>query len=361
MICSNSGILICSTNLTCLMKNLLFSLFLAACGFGCSATNTVTMSVQEPAVVQLPSSMERIGIINRSDTGDQSSVMERIDRVLSAEGQNLDRDGALQSVTGLLEELQRFEMFETIESPGIGRLENPGFGVFPSPVSWNEIDNVCREHHLDGLFSLEFYDTDSKIDYSTERVTIDGPLGVKIPALEHHATVETIIKTGWRIYDNDSRRMLDEFVVTESFITSGKGTNPTEAVSAITGRNELVKRVSNEIGRFYAGRVVPYWIRVRRDYYVKGSDNLERAKRRAQTGNWDGAAELWLEDTDHPKSKVAGRAHYNMAIINEINGNLDEAVSWAREAYEEYGDKRALGYVRILERRQASLVALGQN
>lgn len=80
-------------------KSTLF--ILTALFLGCSATNTVTMSVQEPAVVQLPSSMERIGVINRSDTGDQSSAMERIDRVLSAEGQNLDRDGALQSVRGL--------------------------------------------------------------------------------------------------------------------------------------------------------------------------------------------------------------------------------------------------------------------
>ncbi|MEX0647535.1 MAG: DUF6340 family protein [Balneolaceae bacterium] len=336
------------------MKNLIF-LFLAACTFGCSATNTVTMSVEEPAVVQIPGYIERIGIINRSDTGDEPALMDKIDRVFSVEGVKLDEDGALQSISGLTEELKRTDWFEEIKTVEASQLDNPAFGVFPAPLSWDEIAAISDEHGLEGVFVLEFYDTDSNINYNTERVTLKGPLGIELPALEHHATVNTVIKTGWRIYDNNSRYILDEFVVTESFTTTGKGVNPAEAVSAITGRNELVKQVSNEIGQYYASRIIPYWIRVRRDYYVKGSDKLEQAKRRAQTGNWDGAAELWLDETESSNSKVAGRAYYNMAIIHEINGELDPAIEWARKSYEDYGDKRALNYVRILERRKESM------
>jgi Flp pilus assembly protein TadD len=50
--------------------------------------------------------------------------------------------------------------------------------------------------------------------------------------------------------------------------------------------------------------------------------------------------------------KVAGRAYYNMAIINEINGDLEAAVSWAQKAYSDYRNKRGLRYVRILENRK---------
>lgn len=339
------------------MKHVLI-LLLAAFGFGCSPTNTVTMSVQEPPVVPLPSSMEQIGLIDRSVTGEQSSTMERIDRVLSAEGKNLDRDGAAESITGLTEEIRRYELFDAIKTPDISQLDNPAFGAFPAPLSWNEVAEICNEYDLDGLFSLEFYDTDTRINYNTKKINVKRLSGIGIPVIEHHATVYTTIKTGWRIYDNASGIILDEFVATENVVNSGQGVNPAEAVAAITGRKELVNQVSREIGHYYAARVVPYWIRVTRDYYVKGSDNLEQAKRRAQTGNWDGAAELWMQDTDHPDSKVAGRAHYNMAIINEINGNLEDAIEWARISYEDYGDKQALDYVRILERRKARLAAL---
>ena len=49
--------------------------------------------------------------------------------------------------------------------------------------------------------------------------------------------------------------------------------------------------------------------------------------------------------------KVAGRACYNMGIINEINGDVDAALGWAQKAYEDYNIKLALRYSRILENR----------
>ena len=49
--------------------------------------------------------------------------------------------------------------------------------------------------------------------------------------------------------------------------------------------------------------------------------------------------------------KIAGRASYNMAIINEINGDLDSALNWAQKSYEDYNNKLAPEYVRILNNR----------
>ena len=40
-------------------------------------------------------------------------------------------------------------------------------------------------------------------------------------------------------------------------------------------------------------------------------------------------------------------------VINEINGNLDEAVDRAREAYATYGNRQAFRYLRVLEYRKS--------
>jgi hypothetical protein len=74
--------------------------------------------------------------------------------------------------------------------------------------------------------------------------------------------------------------------------------------------------------------------------------------RMAQTGNWDGAAKIWLEETRNGSGKLAGRACYNMAIISEINGDLDGAMGWAQNAYEKYNTPLALNYVNILRCRK---------
>ena len=66
-----------------------------------------------------------------------------------------------------------------------------------------------------------------------------------------------------------------------------------KAANAIMGRKAAVTPVSGEIGSTYAWNVLPQRARVTRDYFVRGSDKLAIAKRRAQMGDWDGAAELW--------------------------------------------------------------------
>jgi len=89
-----------------------------------------------------------------------------------------------------------------------------------------------------------------------------------------------------------------------------------------------------------------------RDYFVKGTNNFKIAKRKAQLGKWDEAGALWEMETSNPKLKVAGRAYYNMAIINEINGNLDEALKWAEKSYSDYNIKLGREYSKILENRR---------
>ena len=58
------------------------------------------------------------------------------------------------------------------------------------------------------------------------------------------------------------------------------------------------------------------------------------------------------KETNNSSRKIAGRAAYNMAIINEINGDIDSALKWAQKSYEDSNNKLALDYVRILENRQ---------
>ena len=110
--------------------------------------------------------------------------------------------------------------------------------------------------------------------------------------------------------------------------------------------------MSRNAGRTYAERILPYRLKVTRDYFVKGTDNFKIAKRKAQTGKWDEAGTYWEKETGNPKSKIAGRAWYNMAILSEINGDIDNAMNLAAKAWEDYRTRKALDYTRILQGRK---------
>ena len=308
------------------------------------------MSVLEPAPVTIPSYIKTAGVINRSVPSDETKVVNVIDEVLSAEGPALDKAGALEGVAGLTDGLVRGGRFTEVKSLDLD-LRTTGSGVFPAPLSWDAVKKICAENSVDALFALELFDTDTKVSYATAPVTLKTPLG-NVPAVEHHANMLTHVKTGWRIYDPTEQVILDEFPITKSLTFSGRGINPVAAAAGLIGRKDAVKQTANAAGHEYGASISPRWIRVSRDYYVKGNDALERAKRKAQTSNWDEAASIWEQETKNSDNKIAGRATYNMAIISEINGELEAAIGYAQKAYEDYRDKLALRYVRILRDRQ---------
>ena len=333
-----------------IMKNIIFILLISSVLVSCKI-NHLYMNVMEPAPVTLSHEIKNVGVINRSVPTDETKVLDVIDKALTLEGINLDKDGAEQAINGLSSELLNNSRFDEVKTLTDIDFRTPSLGIFPVPLSWEIVNRICRETGTDALFALEYYDTDTKIRYSTHDGGSSKILGLKIPVIVHQADMETIVKTGWRIYDPASQVIADQYNHFQSVVFTGTGITPLVAVAALVGRKEAITEASNKAGHGYALRIIPFELRVMRDYFVKGTYNFKIAKRKAQVGKWNEAAELWELETTNPKRKVAGRATYNMAIINEINGNVDMALQWAQKAWEYYKIRQALKYVRILENR----------
>jgi tetratricopeptide (TPR) repeat protein len=290
---------------------------------------------------------------------DKNKIMNVIDEVLSEKGPELDKEGGKESIRGVIDALMQNNRFtDVILLDGID-LRNPAPGVFPSPLSWEEIQKICNANHVDALFSLELFETNSKINYSAVPTTVKTPFG-DIPALEHHADMLTTVVSGWRIYDPQLRIILDEFTIPQTLTFSGSGVNPLAAAGALLNRKEAVRKTGYRAGQQYAGRLLSFRHRVYRDYYIKGSENFKIATRMARAGDWNEAALMWKKEIDNPNRNIQGRAFYNMAIISEINGDLDMAINWAKKAYEMDNNKLALRYIKILKYRKSQDYRLEQ-
>jgi hypothetical protein len=314
-------------------------------------TNELYINVMQPAPVTMPPAIKKVGIINRSIPTDETKLIDALDRVLSLEGADLDRDGAWESIGGLAEELRNNDRFSEVKLLNDIDFRASRIGVLPPALAGRLVDSICSVTGTDALFALERFDTDTQVSSSTPGGKIDTPLG-NIPVLGLQVSMETIIKTGWRIYAPSVSDILDEFSFAESLVFTAKGLSLLVAAAGLKDRKNAIREVSRNAGHTYALRILPYRLRVTRDYFVKGTDNFKIARRKAQTGKWDEAGRLWELETTKPKMKIAGRACYNMAIINEINGALDDALGWAHKAWEDYNTRLALRYIRILENRK---------
>lgn len=317
----------------------------------CASTELMHMSVLRAAPVTLPSYVKNVVIADRTQASKGSKIFDAIDKVVTLEGVKLDKEAAQQTISGLADELKKNNRFDEVKELSNTDLTTNVPGSFPAPLSWDIVERYCNDNNADALFCLELFDTNSKIDYSVHKTSLKTPFGY-VPVIEQQANMRTLVKAGWRIYDVKGRNILDEAAVAKTLIYHGRGINPVLAAEALINRKEAVKEVGNTAGHAYAFRIIPLWIRVSRNYYVRGTHNLKIAKRKARTGNWDGAAELWRQETTNPHRKAAGRACYNMAIISEINGELDMAIQWAQQSYENHNNRRAFNYVNLLRNRQ---------
>jgi hypothetical protein len=68
-------------------------------------TQELYLTVVEPAPVTIPPYIKSVGVINRSVPTDETKGLDVLDKALSLEGVNLDKDGALESIRGLSDEL----------------------------------------------------------------------------------------------------------------------------------------------------------------------------------------------------------------------------------------------------------------
>ncbi|HRC90015.1 MAG TPA: DUF6340 family protein, partial [Bacteroidales bacterium] len=314
-------------------------------------TQELYLNVIEPAPVTLPPEAKSAGIADRSEASKEAGVLDAIDKIITLEGAELDRAGAEACIIGLFNRLSENTRFEEVKKIDKKFASVTLPGAFPPPVEWPVVESVCRENEVDLLFSLETFDTDTKINYQIIKRNNPKTIFGVITNVEHQANMQTLVKTAWRIYYPAGQMIIDEFPMVHNLNFSATGLTPVAAAAALINRKEAVKRVAEQAGEIYASRIIPYEITVTRDYYVKGTNNFKIAMRKARTGNWDEAGELWKIETENPKRKIAARACYNMAIIAEIKGNLDVALEWAQKAYEDYNLRKALEYVRILENR----------
>lgn len=326
---------------------------IALFGYSCSSTNLMSLSVNQPAPVTLSPNMKSAAVVNRTRAADENRTIDAIHKAVSLESKTLQSEGAKASITGLTEELRKNSRFGSVRSLDYLDLRSFGAGVFPNSLPWDTVEKICRESHTDVLFSLELFDAESNVGVGPGSGATRLLTNMVIaPALDQQVNMNTQVKTGWRIYDPAAHNILDEYVLSRNMVTRTRLLDPVGTGTAIASRKEAVKQAGNDAGQVYASRIVPYSIRVSRYYYVRGNGNFIVAKRMAQTGNWDGAGKIWQQETNNPSRKAAGRACYNMAIIMEINGDVDGAIQWAQKAYEVYGLRLALGYVNVLRNRQ---------
>jgi len=228
-----------------------------------------------------------------------------------------------------------------------------GTNQFPIPLSWNEVDRLCKKYKVDGLISLETFDSNIFLiptSRQKERRTRDGKVEVYT---EYIAELRIRVNAGWRFYDNINKKLIDVQVFWDEKFWTSTGLTPQEALYKLPTKRTAINHAAIFAGEMFAYRISPKWLPISRNFYrrARKQPNFKLATDQVRVKNWDQAERLIEPLTKVSDPKIAARAAFNMAIIAEMEGDLETALTWAMRAYNLHKRNAHRNYVNMLNKR----------
>ena len=328
-------------------KNCFYLLLIALSISGCSKYGYVSLNYPQAPEAYLPDDINFIAVVNRSLVEEEDAGDKIIEAVATSEIAGSDRLASDDCIKGAFDASKGLSETELI-IPQKLRLYGTGTREMPELLDWKLVTEICESEGTDALLVLETFDsnTDLLLSAATEQaaaILSTGSLKATLPS-----QVNVNVVCYWRLYHPGSRSIIDQFQHSSylTFDLSGGLPPPT-----------ALPETAYTAGIAYFQRFLPGFYVVRRDLYKRTSgsakNQFEAGYRRAEVANWQGAIEIWDELSDNEKQKTAGRACLNIAVANEVLGNTDLALEWAKKSYEYYDDKLGRSYSKILLRRKS--------
>ncbi|MCR9173423.1 MAG: DUF6340 family protein [bacterium] len=307
-----------------------------------SCKNSYRITVKEPAVIPLPSETRVIGVIN--NVTEANSPEKPIAAIINSKELNGNVAAAERAVDGVLRALtnsrdMRGEIFA---------IDSTHFGA-DGELDWTVLDSIAKERGIDGFVEL------------CEIRTI-SPVGGTLVA---NATGQTRNRLTGTVFMNvhvvETGENFERFSATRSYnIPISGSTNIIDLLNDIQRKREYYRALGFQLGFEVGSMIYPNWVWVGRKYYTRGTPAVRNARHMLREGNWDLAERTLLQDEEYHKRRKRARVLFNLALANEGQGELDNAILFAERAASEGGSKLANEYLMTLRNRKRQLELIDQ-
>ncbi len=315
---------------------------------GCSKYSFTT-GILVPADITVSQDIQTVGILNRSLPEKGNWLQNIAEGFFTGESIFADREGSMNTIRGAANTLNVNPRFKAVLMEG-EEFKGTGTKQFPIPLDWPQVEQLCQKYKVDGLVSLETFDSDVMLQTgSRERKRKEN--GVEIKYIEYYAELRIRVNSGWRFYDNVNKKLIDQQVFHDEKMWNGTGVTPDEALRKLPAKRAAINQAGVFAGEMLAFRISPKWLAASRTIYKKGGkyDNFKDSKKAARVKDWTQIITLMDPLTRVSDNKVAARACHNTAVAFEMEGELLNAKEWAMKAYNLHSKGIYRNYVNQLQ------------
>lgn len=312
------------------------------------------MSRLMPAEIDVPNHVQRLLIIDR--TAPQNENLAVLEGLISGEAPFEVRNAVEATISTIQQELNTSPRYEIIRARE--RLRGGLFAqTFPNPLTWPQIEALCREYNADAVLALEKFSSDFIVTDKRQiikKTEGEGRNSRTVEVQGVYAEGVASVQVGFRLYDPLSKNITDQRDFEKTNLWSAEAETKTQALALLIDKVKATEYVGQLAGASYARRIAPMYLRINRTLYQKPKENpaLARGARLGEVNRWEEAIEVWENGLNSPhKNKTGGRICYNIAVGFEVLGDLESAKYWAGKAYTDYGFNQGRTYSNQLNTR----------
>ncbi len=243
---------------------------------------------------------------------------------------NSPLDSMTSAFQSILEEQDRYLLVNT---------EPIRYQLKENKKNWEQLKALCEKHNTDAIVYLNDFNYDYTIYENSDAF--------------NYKTIDYILKLSlnWRLMNPYEKEILDTKTTKASDSWTETGNINLNVKSFIRESNDYLASFAKNMAYEYGRRISPVWQPETRYYYTSGPPEFNMANEYAENNEWEKAREIWRKYYQSDNFVTAKHAAYNLALANEILGNLDKAYELAKISEQKYKDARAKYYAELLEKR----------
>ncbi|MGM9760656.1 MAG: DUF6340 family protein [Parabacteroides sp.] len=302
------------------MKYVVCGLFVGLLA-GCSTISYVDIQTCNPAEITFPEQVGQVLVVNRAvaQPADRGYVYQ-----LAGVKQDTCRvyaDSALMDASRALgKALVEGEYFNDVLLYNDPLRTDAAFWD-DAKMERSQIDSLCEATQVDALITVDrlLFDMEKKVDTYAEGCF--GEIQVKMGGVV-------------RAYLPGRDNPLATVYVNDSIYWSEVAGNVKMLNLLLPSPDEALRTAGTYIGQKMSPNFIPHWENETRWYFSSSGTPWKEAAAYAAVEKWDEAAARWRVLYDKGRGKTKARAASNLALSEELKGNLSQAHEWAEKSYE---------------------------
>lgn len=272
----------------------------------CSSVDMLSYDQLIPADVFLPSQIREVGVVNNMPLRSvpKSDILTL--GLLEGEGSKCSEE-----LAGLLADSKYFDA--VVISDSALQTQQIGANEYGAQLSLDQVNALTEQLGVDMLVSFEH------LWVEAFKKNLKYPeWDAYLPVLQ--AKVTPVV----RLYvPNRTQPMLTISLTDSLHWSEGFGIS----------ERQVLDEAASFAAKKVADKMVPAWEPTERLYFVGGCVEMRDAAVWVQEGNWNEAQNTWKKLFDRlKKGKTKVRSAYNIALSYEMQGNIEEAEKWLKEA-----------------------------